>query len=284
MTATASYLRPRTIESALRILAGRDHLVVAGGTDVYPALVGQPVPDAVLDITSVGGLRGVDTVDGIDGRWLRIGATTTWTDLIDGPLPPGFAALADAARQVGAAQIQHAGTLAGNLCTASPAGDGIPVLLALDAEVELRSERGSRRLPVDQFITGYRRTALADDELVVAVWLPLPPGDHRSAFVKCATRSSLVISLAMVAASIGRDGTGRIIRARMAVGACSPVAVRLRTVERAILDGAARPWTAADLGELSPIDDIRATAAYRLDVVPTLIDDALAQCGVDRRG
>lgn len=283
--ATASYLRPRTIDSALDALHRGGSMVLAGGTDVYPALVGRSVPSDVIDITAIAELRGVDRCD-VDGRpWLRIGATTTWADLTRADLPPRCAALAEAARLVGAAQVQQAGTLAGNLCTASPAGDGLPVLAALDAEIELRSWRGERRVPIAEFVTGYRSTSLAADELLVAVWLPAPAGHWRSAFVKCATRSSLVISLAMVAVVVGRsDDDGVVSDVAVAVGACSPVARRLASVERAVLAGEHRPWNASDLTELAPIDDVRASAAYRLAVVPTLIDDALARCGVPGDG
>ena len=285
MPAATAYLRPRTIDGALRAIAD-GHTVLAGGTDVYPALVGRPAPAGVVDITAIDELRGIDQIRAADSsRWLRIGAATTWTALTTiTTVDPGCRALAEAAVEVGAIQIQNAGTIAGNLCTASPAGDGIPVLLALDAEVELLSPTRSRRLGIHEFVTDYRRTALAADELVVAVWIPQPEGRRRSAFVKCSTRSSLVISLAMVAVVTEHHTDGTVAAARVAVGACSPVAVRLPAVEAALLAGERRPWTAADLAPLRPIDDIRATAGYRLDVLPALIDDALTLAGVDRDG
>ena len=156
----AVYLRPRYLEGALAALA-RPHTVLAGGTDFYPARVGRAIDEDVLDIGGIAALRGI-TVD--DSGW-RLGATTTWSELIEADLPPLFDGLKQAAREVGGRQIQNAGTLAGNLCNASPAADGVPCLLALDAEVEIAGPAGRRLLPLRQFITGTRRTACASDDL-----------------------------------------------------------------------------------------------------------------------
>src|SRR3546814_6955346 len=141
------------------------YTVLAVGTDSYPERVGRAVDDDILDITALAGQRAID--EGDDG--FRIGALTTWSDLLRRPLPPAFAALKQAAREVGGVQIQNAGTLAGNLCNASPAADGVPPLLALEAEVELASRDGLRRLALDAFILGNRKTARRPDELVTAI-------------------------------------------------------------------------------------------------------------------
>jgi CO/xanthine dehydrogenase FAD-binding subunit len=275
--AESRYLSPRSLDDALATLAAGGVTVVAGGTDVYPALVGRDLPADVLDISAVSELQGIaSTPDG-----LRIGAGVTWADIAAAALPPGLLALQQAARQVGAVQVQKAGTVAGNLCTASPAGDGIPALLALDARIELASMRGIREMPLDHFVTGYRATAKAADELVTAIVVPREATERISSFVKLGTRAYLVISLAMVAASVGRDDRGRVTSARVAVGACSPVARRLASVEAAVLSGGPVRVATADLHELSPIDDIRCSAAYRLDVVPELVRRALIDCGVD---
>jgi len=275
--AEPTYLMPRSLADALTALASGGVTVVAGGTDVYPALVGRDVPAAILDISKIDELHGIATTP--DG--LRIGAGVTWAEVADAGLPPGLLALQQAALQVGAVQVQKAGTVAGNLCTASPAGDGIPALLALDARIELCSARGTRVLPLDEFVTGYRATAKAADELVAAIVIPREATERVSSFVKLGTRAYLVISLAMVAASVGRDDRGRVSSARVAVGACSPVARRLASVEASVLTGEPVRVSAEDLRELSPIDDIRCSANYRLDVVPELVRRALADCGVD---
>jgi CO/xanthine dehydrogenase FAD-binding subunit len=264
------YLRPTGLHEALQALA-RPHVVLAGGTDFYPARVGQVIDEDVLDITAIADLGGVSETD--EG-W-RLGATTTWSELLDTPLPALFDGLKLAAREVGGRQIQNAGTLAGNLCNASPAADGVPPLLALDAEVELAGRTGTRRLPLASFIIGNRLTALDRHELMVAIHVPRPEHQALSGFLKFGARRYLVISIAMAAATLEVDA-GRIAAARVAVGACSAVAQRLPILEAA-LQGApldrrlANAVDAAHLAPLSPIDDVRGSAAYRRDAVVTLL-------------
>src|SRR5260221_11671721 len=147
------YLRPRCLEEALSTLA-RPHTVLAGGTDFYPARVGRTIDEDVLDIGAIAALRGISA----DAQGWRLGATTTWSELIEADLPPLFDGLKQAAREVGGRQIQNAGTLAGNLCNASPAADGVPPLLALDAEVDLAGLSGTRHLPLAASITAIRLT------------------------------------------------------------------------------------------------------------------------------
>jgi len=263
------YLRPVSLQEALAALA-RPWTVLAGGTDFYPARVGRAIDEPVLDITAIPDLRGIS--EGPDG-W-RLGATTTWSELIEAPLPPLFDGLKQAAREVGGRQIQNAGTLAGNLCNASPAADGVPPLLALDAEVELAGRGGVRRLPLASFIAGNRRTVLAPGELMVALHVPKPSRPARSAFLKLGARRYLVISIAMAAATL-EIADGRAVAARVAVGACSAVAQRLPALEAALvgapLGALAERVDAAHLAPLSPIDDLRGSAAYRRDAVVTLL-------------
>jgi CO/xanthine dehydrogenase FAD-binding subunit len=259
------YHRPRDLDEALKALT-RPCTVLAGGTDFYPARVGRPVMEDVLDV-----LRGVSaTATG----W-RLGATTTWSELIEAELPPLFDGLKQAGREVGGRQIQNAGTLAGNLCNASPAADGVPALLALDAEIELVCSTGNRRVPLAGFITGVRRTVLQPGELVAALHVPRPRHAARAAFLKLGARRYLVISIAMASAVV-ESAEGKVQGARIAVGACSPVARRLPALERA-LAGAPLDRTLADridpthLAPLSPIDDVRGSAAYRRDAVLVLL-------------
>jgi CO/xanthine dehydrogenase FAD-binding subunit len=264
------YLRPSRLEDALTALA-RPYVVLAGGTDFYPARVGRAIDEDVLDIGGIAVLRGISG----DAAGWRLGATTTWSELLETDLPPLFDGLKQAAREVGGRQIQNAGTLAGNLCNASPAADGVPCLLALDAEIEIAGPAGRRVLPLRQFITGVRRTALAPAELVVAIHVPRPRHEARSAFLKLGTRRYLVISIAMAAATL-EIADGRVASARIAVGACSPVAERLPGLEAA-LAGAPLDARLADrvevahLAPLSPIDDVRGSAAYRSDAVVTVL-------------
>jgi CO/xanthine dehydrogenase FAD-binding subunit len=180
--------------------------------------------------------------------------------------------------------VQNAGTIGGNLCNASPAADGIPPLLTLDASVELTSAAGIRTLALADFVTGYRRTAIRPGELLTAVIVPRAAAESRSEFLKLGSRRYLVISIVMVAASIEVADDGTIDRARLAVGACSPVAQRLPSLEaalagRAIGEDLGLLVTPHHLGVLDPIDDVRGSGGYRLDTAVTLIRRVLARLG-----
>jgi CO/xanthine dehydrogenase FAD-binding subunit len=270
----AIYLRPDEVEEAVRALASAPLTILAGGTDFYPARVGGPVAEDVLDVTAIGALRGItETADRF-----RLGAATTWSEVMQAELPPLFDGLKLAAREVGGAQIQNAGTLAGNLCNASPAADGVPCLLALDADIELASVGGTRVLPLAAFITGNRRTARRRDELVTALLVPKPARPARSTFLKLGARKYLVISIGMVAATI-EIADGRIAAARVAVGACSEVAQRLPALEAALagrpLGELAAAVEPAHLAPLAPIDDVRGTAEYRREAALVVARRAL---------
>lgn len=278
-----AFVRPARLDEALGALAGGSPggapwVVVAGATDHYPARVGRAPVEDVLDVTAIEGLRGVAVVD---GGW-RIGALATWTDLVEADLPPLFDGLRSAALAIGGLQIQARATVVGNVCNASPAADGTPNLLALDAVVELASARGARRAPIGEFVLGNRRTGRADDELVTGLFVPaaLPGTSVRSTFEKLGSRAYLVISIAMVAAVVEVGADERIARARVAVGACSEVAQRLPGLEAALAGAPATPATARlvaaeHLADLHPIDDVRGTAAYRLDAAGALVRRAL---------
>lgn len=275
-----SYLRPRTIDDALAELAAGPRILLAGGTDYYPARVGRPLDDDILDITAVNGLAGIADA----GDHWRIGALARWSDLSHTDLPPAFDGLKAAALRVGGAQIQNAGTICGNVCNASPAADGMPSLLVLDAAVELSSAGSIRTLPVGEFVTGNRATERRADELVTALLIPKSPAGARGNFLKLGTRHYLVISIAMVAVLVVPAADGTVAEARVAVGACSPVAQRLPLLEVAlrgcVLDaGLADIPGPSHLAPLSPIDDVRATAGYRLDAALTLLRRALGELG-----
>ncbi|KPF72056.1 xanthine dehydrogenase [Bosea sp. AAP35] len=281
----ARYLRPQTLDQALALraeAAAGSQMLLAGGTDVYPVRTHklawfEPDDRDILDLGAVSELGGITR--GPDGT--RIGATATWSAVIDATLPPAFDALKQASRQVGGVQIQNRGTIGGNLCNASPAADGVPPLLALDAEVELASLRGRRRLPLSAFVLGNRRTALAPDEILVAIHVPNQPQGARSTFLKLGARAYLVISIASVAVNIATDAAGAITSVRIAVGACSAAPQRLPALEARLVGMAATPAladavTADDLAGLAPIDDVRASAVYRRDAALVLVRRALA--------
>jgi CO/xanthine dehydrogenase FAD-binding subunit len=276
------YLRPAELDEALKALAGGRFTILAGGTDFYPARVERPMTEHVLDVTGIEALKGISSA----ADHIRIGAGVTWTELIRTPLPPWFDGLKQAAREVGGQQIQNTGTIVGNVCNASPAADGIPNLLALDAEVEIASAGGRRVVPVTAFVRGNRKTALAAGELVTALVVPNPKHPARSLFLKLGARRYLVISIVMLGAVIETE-EGRVAAARIAVGACSAVAQRLPALEAAL---AGRPLGASlaemvqreHLAPLMPIDDVRGTAAYRRDAALTLVKRALAQLAEGR--
>lgn len=264
------YLRPTELAVALAALAEQRFTVLAGGTDIFPAHVGRSLSGDVLDIGQIAGLRGISECDG----HFRLGATTTWSDLLAAPLPDWFDGAKSAAREVGGVQIQNAGTIAGNLCNASPAADGIPAFLSLNASVELRSRDNRRVLPLSDFALGNRRTARKPCEIVTAILVPKPHHPARAGFAKLGTRRYLVISIVMVGAMLEVD-QGCVAAARIAVGACSPVARRLPTLEGRLVGASlARPLSGLirsdDMRWLAPIDDARGTASYRLDAARTM--------------
>ena len=270
------YLRPRGLEEALQALT-RPFTVLAGGTDFYPARVGRAATEDVLDIMGIAALRGISETS---AGW-RLGATTSWSELVEADLPPLFDGLKRAAQEVGGRQIQNAGTIAGNVCNASPAADGVPALLALDSEVELASRGGMRRVPLSAFIMGVRKTELQSGELVVALHVPRPKHDASSAFLKLGARRYLVISIAMASVVVEVE-KGRVAVARVAVGACSPVAQRLPALEQALIGAPfdarlGERVAASHLAPLSPIDDVRGSAGYRSDAALVLLRRLLSK-------
>jgi len=286
------YLRPRTLADALAGLADPklnppgskdDRLtVLAGGTDFYPAQTArrawlEETPQNVLDIWGIDELRRIRR----SSEGTTFGALSTWTDISEAELQPAFHALKSAAHDVGGRQVQNRGTIGGNICNASPAADGVPPLLALDASVEISSVRGQRTLPLGAFITGNRRTALAPDELVTAVHVPPQSDEGRSVFLKLGARSYLLISIVSVAAVISCGGDGRISEAAIAVGACSAVPVRLAALEENLRGRVPRevePLIHSIVASaLSPIDDVRGTATYRRHAAAVLIRRALGE-------
>ena len=277
-----SYLRPHRLEDALEWLAAERPLVMAGCTDIYPLHQTPALDGPLLDITGLDELRGITAAEG----WRRIGAATSWADIIRAGLPPAYDGLIAAAREIGGVQIQASGTIGGNLCTASPAGDSMPCLMTLDAEIELASQRGRRRLPLADFLTGARQTARDGDELVIAIHVPEQAEAGRAGFEKLGARRYLVISIAMAAARLVVSG-GRIASAAIAVGACAPVAVRLGEIEAALHGLAcseAEPWLrdnmAGIMAALSPIDDVRGTAGYRREAAAELVTRLVGRlCG-----
>jgi CO/xanthine dehydrogenase FAD-binding subunit len=273
------YFRPNTLGEAVDALAASGGQILAGGTDFFPSLGDRPAHGPLVDISDLRELKGVKG----DPQYLRIGGLTTWTELIKTPLPRCFDGLKAAAREIGGIQIQNRGTVAGNLCNASPAADSVPPLLTLDAEVELASSAGMRRMPLAEFLVGNRKTQRRPDEILTQILVPRTLEDAASTFLKLGARRYLVISIVMVAAVIEKDSAGRVRQARVSVGSCSSVARRLVELENGLIgapvaSGLGSLANLTHLNNLSPIGDVRATAAYRLQAALTLVQRALDSC------
>jgi len=272
------FLRPGTLDEALETLAETRATILAGGTDLFPAFSGPQLPGPIMDISALAELKGIRSTP----EFFHIGARTTWTELLRAVLPCGFDGLRAAAREIGSVQIQNSATIAGNICNASPAADGVAALLALDAEVTLASRGATRTRALADFIQGNRKTLRRPDEILTSIRIPRRWGNAASTFLKLGARRYLVISIVMVAANLRIDGDRRIREAAICVGSCSAKAVRLPELERTLLgataESAAERLAALDASAISPIDDIRATAEYRREAAETLVTRALTEC------
>ena len=258
-------LTPRTLEEALRLKAEHPGAVpVQGGTDVMVALNFDALrPDVILNLNEVAELRGFSGEDGM----LRLGAGLTYTELLEEPLASELPALAEASRTVGSPQIRNRGTIGGNLGTASPAGDALPPLLVEEAELEVASTRGERRIPISEFFLGPKRNALAEDELILAALVR--PSLQPQTFMKVGPRNAMVIAVCSLALVADRE-RGEL---RASFGSAGPVP-GLVTAPLDAADGFPEQVAAA----ASPIDDVRGTAAYRRHALRVLTSRALERC------
>lgn len=267
------YLRPRTVAEAVAARAAHpDWLVLAGATDAMVNAPHRPAPAGILDLWGLAELIGVRAGAGE----IAIAAATPWQVIQrDEAVLRSIPILAAAAREIGALQIQVRGTIGGNVATSSPVGDSLPVLLALDAVVDVASVRGMRTIAYRDFCVGYRTTALAADELIAAVRIPVPGAGVRLHWRKVGTRRAQSISKVMAAAAIEVAG-GVVTSARLALGAVADRPVRVTAAEAAVIGQPVGPASAdaaaaAVRSSITPIDDVRSTAAYRLEVAANLV-------------
>jgi xanthine dehydrogenase small subunit len=255
-------LRPRRLDEALTMLSENPGTVpIAGGTDLYVALnFGTLQGTRFLDVWELDELRDIQDGNGA----LRIGALASYTSIIRSrAVRARLPMLAAAAGEIGGVQIQNRGTLGGNIANASPAGDSLPVLLAADAVVVLRSVAGERRIPLTEMYTGYRKTAMRADELITAVEVAHTEGVQW--FRKVGTRAAQAISKIVLAGIRGE-------RVRLAIGSVAPVPLRLSRTEEALTDGGTLERAREVLNEeIAPIDDVRSTAGYRRRVAGNLL-------------
>lgn len=276
-TTTTGYVRPATVADLIAARADHpDWAVLCGGTDLMVEAPLRPAPAGVIDVWGLAELRGISELDDGGGAAVRIGAATPWTEVIASALVAARAPiLVAAAREIGALQIQARGTIGGNVGTSSPVGDSLPVLLALDAVLELRSPRGARTVPYRDYPISYRKTALAADEVIVAVRLPAPHPEARQHWRKVGTRRAQSISKVMAAAVL-RVEAGRFVEARLGLGAVADRPVRAPHAEAALLGAPVGAATADAVAaalahDVAPITDVRSTAAYRLQTLQHVV-------------
>lgn len=275
---------PRTLAEAYQLLAqeqGRIK-VLAGGTDLMVALHAHTeCPPAYLNVWPLAELRGITETN----ESVRIGALTTYTQLMRStPVQQHVPILAEAAGVIGARQIQNRGTLGGNIVNASPAGDTLPVLAVLEASLELGSARGTRLVPFNAFYTGYRRTVLATDELLLAVILPKRRPHEQQYFRKVGTRQAQAISKVVMALLLQQAQPGRVDFIRIAFGSVAPTVMRAPLTEALLQNQiisparieAAREQVRA---EVQPISDVRSTAVYRRTIAGNILARALYELG-----
>ncbi len=283
-----TYVQPQTLDDALTVLAehAESARIVAGGTDVMVELSRAVRPtETLIDITAVPGLRAIRVDDGV----ISLGGLTTHNDVIASSLCRERARpLAQACWEVGAPQIRTRGTVAGNLVTASPANDTITPLIALDAELVLVSVRGERVLPLDEFYLGVRRTALAPDELVREIRFAALGDDQRGRFVKLGLRRAQAISVIDAAIVLTFDGDV-VTDARIALGSLAPTIVRAREAEAFVIGKHLDAEIAAEAATLagaavSPIDDVRGSASYRMATLRNLLAQTLLDLGSGDQG
>jgi CO/xanthine dehydrogenase FAD-binding subunit len=258
-------LSPRTLDDALALKSERpDAVPIEGGTDVMVDLnFDRRRPDALLNLNEVGELGGWRRENG----GIRLGASLTYTEAMQPELASLLPALAEASRTVGSPQIRNRGTIGGNLGTSSPAGDALPPLLVEHAEVELASRRGTRRLPLREFLVGPKRNALAEDELIAAVHVT--PSGSPQTFMKIGPRNAMVIAVCSLALCVDRERD----ELRASFGSAGPVP---GLVVAPVSEVESFPALVADAAQ--PIDDVRGTAAYRRHALRVLTRRALERC------
>jgi xanthine dehydrogenase small subunit len=282
MTETTVY-SPGRLAEAYEILSARgtEVKVLAGGTDLMVLYNGGilPMPKEVLNIWRLDELREIEEESGS----LKFGALCTYTQIINDERVKRYAPnLIEAARTIGAIQIQNRGTLGGNIVNGSPAGDSLPVLAAFDAQLELGSARGVRRVSFNEFYTGYRQTVMAPDELLLAISLPKQQDGEMSRFYKVGTRAAQAISKVVMSARATIDSGKRVQKIAIGLGSIAPTIVRARETEKAVTGGTIGPELIEIarlhiMSEIKPISDIRSTERYRRTVTGNLISKFLRE-------
>ena len=271
------YYRPDKINDALYSLSKEKLTIAAGCTDLLPSTQQENLGNNILDISGIKSLRHISFENG----FRKIGSGVTWTDLVENnELPKCYDMLKECSLQIGSKQIQNLGTIGGNLCNASPAADGVPCLLSLDASIELLSLNGKRVLKLEDFIKGSRKTELQNNEILSAILIPKEAEIGRSSFLKLGARKYLVISIAMIACKLNlkKDVISEIT---ISVGSCSAVAKRIKSLENLLIGKSIKDELTTIIlnynyeNYLSPINDIRGTNTYRFKASKVLVKDTI---------
>ena len=276
-----AYIRPASVQEVVRARADHpDYLLLAGGTDALVAANRRAQPNGIIDVFGLPAMSQIVS----DDQEVRIGAAAPYTDIIGSAIVQSrLPMLAEACREIGALQIQARGTLGGNVATASPVGDSLPVLLAGDAYVELASVSGRRRVRYEEFCVGYRKTTLRANEVIVCIGFPIPRDTCRQFWRKVGTRRAQSISKVMMAA-VAHVESERIAAIRIGMGAVAAQPIRVRRVEAALVGQrptADRAAHAAEVlaSEIKPIDDVRSTSRYRLRVAQNIVSSFVRGLG-----
>jgi carbon-monoxide dehydrogenase medium subunit len=274
------YLRPATLTEAATLLATTDKaILLASGTDVLMKLRYERIrPSVLVDISRMPNLRGIH----LSRNHLWLGPLTSMSQLAaSATVQQKWPALAESAAAVGSLQIRNLATVGGNVCNASPAADTIPSLLALDTQAELTSPNGQRTAPLDQFFTGPGQTVLQAGEILTGLTIPVLGGRVGSIYLRRCIRRQLDLAAVGVAAAINLNEAGQIVQVRLALGAVAPTPLRAYAAEQVIVAaGVLNESTLAEAAHLAqqaarPISDLRATAAYRRQMVGVLTRRAL---------
>ena len=273
--------RIASLEQALDVLTelGDEAQILAGGTDVMIQLQrGEIRPSTLVPIEPLSELGTIE----VNGK-VRLGSLVTHESLARDVLGPGYAAIRESAASVGGWQTQTVGTIGGNICNASPAADTMPSLLVHDAQVNLLSKAGQRSMPLIDFVLGRRQTARRPDELLVSI--DLAPASSRSGdtYLKVGRRGAMEIAIVCLSMRLEFAEDGRVSEARVALASVAASPIRVRGAETLLEeslpdDGVAAAAAEAILAEISPIDDLRASARYRRLLVPGLTRRAIVKC------
>lgn len=274
------YIKPETQEMLFDILDKENCLVYAGGTDLIPKLKKRLItsPDILIDLKGLNELNYIKMTDGV----LKIGALSTiYSVATSNTVVEKFNILSQAAKSIAAFQIQNRGTIVGNICNAVPSADSAPALLVLDANLKIKKKNGERKVNIGEFFTGPNKTVLDRTEIVTEIEIPAPDPSAKGIYYKLSTRGRMDLATVGVAVLLVKND-GRFSDVKIGLGAVAPTPIRAKRAEsilkgEKITEGLIKEAARISSEEASPIDDHRASAAYRRLMIETLVKRALTR-------